>query len=333
MQHAILRKFEAIAGVEAVSISTGPPMEGSARNPLLVADRDYGQGTLPPVRLMRDVSPGFAQSIGARLLAGRDLNWDDLYGFRRVCLVTENLARELWGTPQSALGQRVRRDTNADWSQIVGVMSDIRDDGLNRDAPKAVYWPLLQGTVQRPGVSRHVDLLIRSPRAASSSFIAELKRALAEVNPNLPLANVRTLETYYRRALARTSFTMILLAVAAAMALTMGIIGIYGVIAYSVSRRRRDIGIRIALGSSIAGVTRIFLREGLMVSAVGAVIGLIGALAAARWMESLLYGITPADPLTYALVFAALIAAATLASWLPARRAATVDPIETLRAE
>jgi len=333
MQHAILRKFEAISGVTAVSISTGPPMEGAARNPLLVADKDYGEGTLPPVRVMRDVSPGYSQSIGSRLLAGRDLQWDDLYGFRRVCLITGNLARELWGTPHAALGKRVRRDTNEEWSQIIGVMSDIRDDGLNRDAPKAVYWPLLQGTAERPGVSRHVDLLIRSPRAGSSSFIAELKRALAAVNPNLPLANIRTLETYYRRALARTSFTMILLAVAATMALTMGIIGIYGVIAYSVSRRRRDIGIRIALGSSIQGVTHIFLREGLIVSAIGAACGLIAALAVARSMQSLLYGVTSADPLTYALVLAALIASATLATWLPARRAATVDPIETLREE
>ncbi|MFN7934904.1 MAG: ABC transporter permease [Bryobacteraceae bacterium] len=324
-QQAVLQKFEALAGVTAVSITSSPPMEGTARNPLLVADHDYGEGNLPPVRSMRDISPGFPASIGGRLIAGRDLRWDDLHAFARVCLISENLARELWGTPQAALGKRVRRNMQEDWSVIVGVLGDIRDDGLQNPAPKMVYWPLLR--------SRHVDLLIRTPRAGSAAFVQELKQALAAVNANLPLANVRTLERYYRQSLARTSFALLLLGVAGGMALLMGVVGIYGVIAYSVSRRRRDIGIRIALGASAKGVTGLFLREGFLVAGSGAFLGILAALVLTRGMQSLLYGVTPADPVTYLLAFTTLVIAAVIASWLPARRAARVDPIETLRAE
>ncbi|MBS1824510.1 MAG: ABC transporter permease [Acidobacteria bacterium] len=324
-QEAVLRKFEALAGVTAVSITSSPPMEGTARNPLLVADHDYGEGNLPPVRSMRDVSPGFPASIGGRLIAGRDLSWTDLHSHARVCLISENLARELWSSPQAALGKRVRRNLREDWAEVVGVLGDIRDDGLQNAAPKMVYWPLLR--------SRHVDLLIRTPRAGSASFVQELRQALASVNANLPLANIRTLETYYRQSLARASFALTLLGIAGGMALLMGVVGIYGVIAYSVSRRRRDIGIRIALGASAKGVTQLFLREGFLVAGAGAGVGITAALVLTRWMHSLLHGVSAADPATYLLASAALIAAAIIASWLPARRAARIDPMETLRAE
>jgi len=153
------------------------------------------------------------------------------------------------------------------------------------------------------------------------------------VNPNLPLANVRTLEAIYRKSLGRTSFALVLLAVAGSMALILGVVGISGVVAYSVSRRTREIGIRIALGSQVRTVVRMFVREGLILSGIGAACGAIAAFAVTSLMESLLFGVSPVDSLTYATVLAGLIAAALMASWLPARRAAAVDPINALRAD
>jgi ABC-type antimicrobial peptide transport system permease subunit len=164
-------------------------------------------------------------------------------------------------------------------------------------------------------------------------LLQDLQKAVAGVNPNLPLADVKTLQSVYDRSLARTSFTLVLLAIAGGMALLLGVVGIYGVISYSVSQRTREIGIRLALGAPLQGVTRMFVRHGLVLSGIGAACGLTAALALTRLMKSLLYDVSPADPLTYAAVSAGLILAATLASYLPARRATRVDPVEALRSE
>ncbi len=153
------------------------------------------------------------------------------------------------------------------------------------------------------------------------------------MNANLPLADMKTLQSLYDRSLARTSFTLMMLAIAGAMALLLGVVGIYGVISYSVSQRTREIGIRLALGAPLAQVTGMFVRHGLVLSAIGAACGLTAAFAVTRLMKSLLYNVSPADPLTYAAVSAGLIFAAMLASYLPARRATTIDPIDALRAE
>ena len=161
----------------------------------------------------------------------------------------------------------------------------------------------------------------------------ELRQAVWSVNPNLPLADVKTLQSVYDRSLARTTFTLLMLAIAGAMALLLGVIGIYGVISYSVSQRTREIGIRLALGAPLPEVTRMFVRHGLVLSAIGAACGLIAAFALTRLMKALLYDVSPADPLTYVAVSAGLIFAAMLASYLPARRATSIDPMDALRAE
>jgi ABC-type antimicrobial peptide transport system permease subunit len=178
-----------------------------------------------------------------------------------------------------------------------------------------------------------VAFVIRTPRAGSSALLQDLQKAVASVNPNLPLADVKTLQSVYDRSLARTSFTLVLLAVAGGMALLLGLIGIYGVISYSVSQRTREIGIRLALGAPVQNLTKMFVRYGLLLSGIGVAFGLTGALALTRLMKSVLYGVSPSDPLTYLGVLAGLVLAATLASYLPARRATKVDPVEALRAE
>jgi ABC-type antimicrobial peptide transport system permease subunit len=179
---------------------------------------------------------------------------------------------------------------------------------------------------------RDFESLISSP----GRFITKntkISRAVWSVNPNLPLANVRTLEEIYDASLARTSFTLVMLAIAGAMALLLGVAGIYGVISYSVSQRTREIGIRIALGAQKAEVTRMFVRHGLGLAAIGIACGLAAAFGLMRLMSSLLFDVSPIDPLTYGAVALSLVVAAVMASHVPAVRATMVDPVEALRAE
>jgi predicted permease len=287
------------------------------------------------VRRYKFVSPGYFSTTGARLIAGRDLTWAETYNQTPGALISENLARELWRDPRAAVGKRIRPGLKDDWREVIGVVADLHDDGVDQKAPRIVYWPLLQRNFEASAtyVYRSVAYVIRTPRAGSAALLQDLQKAVASVNPNLPVADVKTLESVYDRSLARTSFTLVLLAIAGGMAVLLGVIGIYGAISYSVSQRTREIGIRIALGAPLQGVTGMFVRHGLVLSGIGAACGLTAALALTRLMRSLLYGVSPADPLTYGAVLVGLILAAMLASYLPARRATTVDPVEALRAE
>jgi len=182
-------------------------------------------------------------------------------------------------------------------------------------------------------VQRGGAFLIRTNRAATESFLTEATRAIWSVDSSLPVFQMRTLQDLYNQSLARTSFTLVLLAIAGAMALVLGIIGIYGVIAYAVTQRTREIGIRMALGAQSARLRRMFVRHGLMLAGIGAIIGLGAAAGLTRLMSSLLFGVKALDPLTYAGVAVILVAAAALASYIPARRATAVDPLDALRAE
>jgi len=273
--------------------------------------------------------------MGQSLVAGRDFTWTDVYDMRPVALVSENLARELWGSPAAALGKRIHETPKAKFREVVGVVSDERDDGVNQPAPTVAFWPLMMDDFSgnKPFVNRGGPLVIRSSRTGSSGFVQEISRAVWSINPNLPLAYVRTMREVYDKSLARTSFTLIMLALAGAMALLLGLIGIYGVISYSVSQRTREIGIRMALGSPQTEVTRLFVWHGLRLAAIGIACGLVAAAATTRLMSSLLFHVSPLDPLTYAGVAGALTAAAALASFLPALRATGIDPVDALRAE
>ncbi len=218
---------------------------------------------------------------------------------------------------------------------MIGVVADLRDNGIDQPAPAIAYWPLLQKNFEGSASSavRDVAYAIRTPRAGSAGLLPELQQAVASVNSNLPVADVKTLQSIYGRSLGRTSFTLGLLAIAGGMALLLGMIGIYGVIGYAVSQRTREIGIRLALGAPLKEVTRMFVRDGLVLSGIGVACGLTAALALTGLMKPLLFQISPTDPLTYVAVSGGLILAATLACYLPARRATRVDPVEALRAE
>jgi hypothetical protein len=273
--------------------------------------------------------------MGNRLAAGRDFTWTDVHEMRPVAMVSENLARELWGSPAGAIGKRIRENPKGLWREIVGVAGDERDDGVHRKAPTIVYWPLLKTGFwgEEIDVRRTLAYAIRSPRAGSSEFLKQVEQAIWAVNPNLPLANVRTVREIYDRSLARTSFTLVLLSVAAGMALLLGVIGVYGVLSYAVAQRKREIGIRMAVGAPARQIRAMFVRFGLILAATGLACGFAVAFPLSRLMESLLYGVAPTDPLTYAGVGALLLLAALAAAYLPARRATKVDPLDALRVE
>ena len=336
IQEAIVRKLEAVAGVSAVAIINVMPLDGGSNDPIYRQDRAPDESEMPPVRRYKFISPEYISTVGSRLIAGRDLTWAETYNALPVALVSENLARELWRDPRAAVGKRIRATLKDDWREIVGVVADLRDDGIDRNAPTIVYWPLLLKNFEAysPVSAVHdVTYLVRTPRAGTAALRKEIQQAVSSVNASLPLADVKTMESVYERSLARTSFTLLLLAVAGGMALLLGVVGIYGVIAYSVAQRTRELGIRIALGAPLREVTRLFVRQGLAMAGIGALCGLTAALALTRLMKTLLFEVSPADPMTYAAASATLVVAAILGSYLPARRATRVDPIQALRAE
>jgi putative ABC transport system permease protein len=180
---------------------------------------------------------------------------------------------------------------------------------------------------------RSINLVIRSNEAGRDSLLNGVRSAVWSVNPTMPVFLTRTMKDLYDESMSRTSFALVMLGIAAAMALALGVIGIYGVIAYVVAQRSREIGIRLALGAAPTGLMRMFVRQGLTLTAIGATAGLVIAIALTQWMSSLLFGVERLDPLTYVAVLGVLGLAAALASYVPARRAMTVDPVETLTAE
>ena len=214
---------------------------------------------------------------------------------------------------------------------------DVHDDGAHQRPPATVYSGRRDCTRSswafRISSRAGSAFAIRSERAGTESLLNQVREAVWSVNANLPLAQVRTLDEVYDQSMARTSFTLVMLAIAGAMALLLGVFGIYGVISYAVSQRRREIGIRLALGAQPREIRRLFVRRGLVLAGIGVAIGLGGAGGFTRLMQSLLFGISPLDPITFAAMPVVLAAAAVLASYLPARRAVAVDPVETLRAE
>jgi predicted permease len=332
----IMRKVAAVPGVSSVGITTSIPMDGnSSFDPVFAEDHSYRPGELGAVLRFKWISPGFLATMGTPLVAGRDMTWTDVANRTPVALISENKAREMWHSPTDALGKRIRVGSVDDWREIIGVVGDVHDDGVNQEPAKSAYWPLLMNNFEGDKVraTRDVKFVLRTPRAGTESLMKEVRQAVWSVDANLPLAEVRTVEYYYRTSMERTSFTLLMLGVAGAMALLLGTVGIYGVIAYSVSQRTREIGIRMALGAQRQELTGMFVRHGLLLTVVGVAFGLVGAFFFMRFLSTLLFGVKPVDLVTYGAVSIALIATATLASYLPSRRAATVNPVEALRGE
>jgi predicted permease len=340
LQDAIRQRIEAVPGVSSAGFGTAVPMGGNSWNdPVFVENHPLPAGQLQPLRRFKFISPGYFASLGTPLLAGRDYTWADLYNKLPVAIVDESLARLIspaaGSDPSAVLGQRIRVSSVDDWRQVIGVVGDVHQDGVNKDAPATAYWPAMAANLESNAlmIQRDVIFTVRSPIAGSAGLMDEIRRAVWSADPNLPVADVHTLQYFYKRSLAQTSFTLIMLAIAGGMAFLLGVVGLYGVIAYSVTQRTREIGIRMALGAQRDDVTRMFVRHGLMLVSIGVACGLAGAAVTISLMKSLLFHVKPSDPMTYLAVSTGLIATAVVASYIPSRRAAKVDPSEALRAE
>lgn len=335
-EQEILEKLASIPSVSSVAITNSVPMDGNGYiDPIFARDRTYRDGDLPPVRRFKFISPGFFSTMGMTLIAGRDLTWSDSYEKRPLAVVSENLAREYWHDPAGALGKQIRVTTADDWREIVGVVGNVHDEGVDKPVSSAVYWPLIQDRFEseQEFIRREVAFVVRSPRAGSASLVKEIQRAVWSIDSEMPLADPTTQGELYSKSMARISFTLVMLCVAGSMALMLGIVGLYGVISYAVSQRTREIGVRMALGAQPKQVTAMFVRQGLWLTGVGIACGLVMAFAAMRLLSSLLFGVSSTDPWTYAATIACTFAVSWLACYLPSRRAATVDPVNTLRAE
>ncbi len=336
MHQAIMEKIAAVPGVESVGLVSEVTMSGDgSHDPIFAADKSYEANQIPPIRQYKFLSPGLLKTIGQPLIAGRDFTWADVYEKRPVAMVSENMARELWGEPAAAIGKQIRENPQNAWREVVGVAGDLHDEGLEKKAPTIAYWPMQMAAFSGNEllVRRTMTYAIRSSRAGTRAFVEEASRAVWSVNPSLPLATVRTLDEVVRNSMARTSFTLVMLAIAGAMALLLGVAGIYGVLSYAVSQRTREIGIRMALGAQRQEVTRMFVRDGLGLALIGIACGLASALLLTRFMGSLLFEVSALDPMTYLAVCLTLTAAAVAASFIPARRATAVNPVRALRAE
>jgi predicted permease len=337
MQREILERIEALPGVDSAGfVSDAPIAYGGMTIDIAVEGRTWPAGQIPQTRV-KFVSPGYFETMGTRLVAGRTVTWADIDTGGRVAVITEEYARRIAPEPASAVGQRIRFDVFAQdpWREVIGVVQDVHEAGLYAAPIGMVYWPALAENLFQSAVvgTPTATFVVRSARAGTAGLAEEILQAVRSVSASIAVAQEGTMQSLYSRSLARTSFTLVLLGIAGAMALALGIVGIYGVIAYVVSQRAREIGIRSALGAQPGQLQRMFLLHGLALGALGVAIGIAVAAALGGWMSSLLFGIEPMDSPAYLAAVAIILAAAALASYVPARRAATIDPMETLRPE
>jgi predicted permease len=328
IKHAILDRLTAVAGVASAGFSAfndGLPLDGDGRTNAMFVEGKAPVAGVSSQKELQFVSPQFFETLRTPLIAGRTFDWNDVYQNRRVVLVSENVARTEWGSAPAAIGKRIATRSTGPWSEIVGVVKDVHHNGLNQPAPQVLAFPAV--------ASATASFVIRSERVGTTGFLDELRKAVWLVNGNLSLTEVQTLGDLYQRSTARTSMTLQLLAITGAMALLLGLIGIYGVVSYSVSQRRREIGIRLALGARRGEVRMMFVRHALVLVGIGVAIGLGAAVGVTRLMESQLFGVSPLDPLTHLAVALVLTTAAGFASYLSAHRGSALNPVEVLKAQ
>ncbi|PYP69185.1 MAG: permease, partial [Gemmatimonadetes bacterium] len=320
---AVRERLAGLPGVTAVATASSPPFERGLNTWVNGLKDGRPLQTYVESRL---VSPGYFETLSIPILRGRPLGPGDGQGAAPVVVVSASLARVYWPDSE-AVGRRLGG------AEVVGVAGDVRSSGFDRPAPPMVYAPAAQASDQfTRAVNRWflTSWLVKSARPLDLRTVAG---AVAEVDPGQPVVSVRRMEDVMAASLGPRRFVALLLELFAALAVLLAAVGIYGVVSYAVSRRRREFGLRVALGATAPDVTRLVLRQGLRLAVVGAGAGILGALVLTRFLQAFLYGVHPTNPLAIAGAAMALVAVAVLACFVPARRATHVDPMIALRAE
>jgi predicted permease len=333
----LLERVRAVPQVVAAGTVTLLPLDGGGNNGAhTFEDFPLPPDAVPPILAYRNVTPDYFQAMGIPLVEGKTLDAVDPGRRSAEVVVSRALAERFWSRG-GALGRRLTQGLAEDgrWATIVGVVGSVRDAGLHEKPVETVYYPLMRPPSPdgEDFAPRWFTLVVRTAGDDPLALAPAVREAIWSLDRNLPVARVRGMDQVMAESTARTSFTMLLLVIAAAMALLLGAVGNYGVISYVVSQRTREIGVRMALGARQRDVARMVVRSGLFVALAGVALGLAGALAVTRLMQALLFEVSPTDPATFGAVSALLVGIALLASYLPARRAAAVDPIEAIRCE
>ncbi|HUR19481.1 MAG TPA: ADOP family duplicated permease [Vicinamibacterales bacterium] len=325
----LITRTRALPGVTDAALTLSLPIEGSQWGSVfIVSDRPAPSRSEIPSGAFTPVSPGYFPVFGIHLLEGRLLLESDRRGQANVAVVNESFARQFW-PGRSALGNRLKQgwpESETPWREIVGVVKDVKLNGVNRDTPLQVYLPFAQEPSAGPA------LVVRSDINAAT-LTQSVKALFQELEPNLPAYSPQTMEELMGGGMARERASMVILGVFAGIALLLASVGLYGVISHGVTERAREIGVRIALGANQRQVVGLVVRQGLMTTVAGIVIGVGGALLLTKYIKTMLFKVTPNDPTTFGMVVFTLAAVALVACYLPARRATRVDPTVTLRGE
>jgi putative ABC transport system permease protein len=318
----LLDRAAGLPGVQSASMVSALPLQGETWIDLVGAEKDTRSLMERPAANVRFVSPGYFQTLHITLKEGRDIGDQDRG--RKVVILSAGLAQKIW-PGQDPLGRKVQKDSGT-VLEVVGITPDIRSTSLDHDPVNMLYEPYWQNP-QRGG-----SLLVRTT-ADPRGLAAVLRRMLWGLDGEVPIPEIRTLEEVMAHSVADRRFQMLLLMSFASAALALAALGTYGVVSYAVARRRAELGIRMALGASRADLLRMVLGQGMMPVVAGLAAGALGALALGRFVASLLFEVSPRDPLAFAAASAALILVAAAACLVPARRATKVNPIEALRFE
>ncbi len=325
----LLDEVKALPGVRQMSIVDWVPLSSDHNDVVVqVEDHPLPPGAIPADHFVATVDPEFFRTLRIPLLEGR--TFESPYGGRATqdVIVSKAFAERYWHGA-SALGKNIRPALTGPWFTVVGVVGNVHLEALSKPAEDAIYVPLLQSDTSSVNTPRFVALLVRTEGQQDVSL--PIRNIVHGLDPSLPTYDQRTLASVVSAATSRARVTMLLLVIASTLALILGAVGLYGVLAYGVSLRQREIGVRIVLGARPAEVSWMVSRQALGLALAGIAIGTGFALAATRLLRGLLYDVSPTDPLTLTATCVGLLAMAGLASWIPARRAALVDPSEALR--